>query len=162
MRGSLSFWFLQYWIGIKIQSCFFGIFLGNVSCYATWRTCEFGGHSELNFVKTLGEQKEAFWDHSRLGVPHVYCNCISLWGNIISIIWVLLIALMSCITQHSLGKCRPKRNKLCLVKILMLRIPNTSSSALVIELVWVHAILACSTHACEFMSQAIPGRLLYS
>ena len=120
VRGSLSFWFIKYWIGIKVQSCFLGMLLGNVSCYATWRTGEFGGPLELNFVKILGEQKEVFWDHSRLGVP-VYCNCISLWENIISIIWVLLIALMILITHDSsLGKCRPKRNQLCLVKILIL------------------------------------------
>ena len=40
-----------------------------------------------------------------------------------------------------------------------LYIPNTSISALVIKLVWVHAILACLNHACEFMSQVIPAPL---
>ena len=59
-----------------------------------------------------------------LGSLETWSSCVLqlylLGGNIISIIWVLLIALMSCITHSSLGKCRPKRNQLCLVKILIL------------------------------------------
>ena len=51
----------------------FGIHLGNVACYAMWRTGAFGSPLELNSVKTLDEEIKAFWDHSRLGAP-VYCS----------------------------------------------------------------------------------------